>query len=54
MVIDNSDMFTTIHNSFDCNETDLDPFKFLGDVARDYKVIYVCGSTSIIKSNTIV
>ena len=46
MVIDNSNMFTTIHNSFNCNETDLDPFKLIDDVARDYKVIYVCGSTS--------
>ena len=35
MVIDNSNMFTTIHNSFDCNETDLDPFNLLSAVAGD-------------------
>ena len=54
MIIDNSDMLTVAHISVNCYETNLVPFKLLGDVARDYKVIYVCGSTSIIKSNTIV
>ena len=46
MIIVTSDMFSVTHISVACDETDLVPFKLIDYVARDYKVIYVCGSTS--------
>ena len=44
MIIANSDVFTVAHISVNCDETWPVPFKLIGDVTRDYKVIYVLGN----------